>query len=212
VALSSTRVLTVGATELPYPLFVLTGTVLWQLFVDGLTAPLQRLGASRAILTKTRIPHEAVMLAALMEVLFNFAVRAMLLVPVLAWYGVRPSPAMLLAPVGVLALLLLGFAIGLLFAPAGLLYPDVPRGLTLAAGLLFFLSPVLYPLPATGPASFLRDFNPVAPLLSTARQWIAGGALPPQPGFGVVLALSLAGLLAGWSCYRVARPHLVSRL
>ncbi|MBV9773019.1 MAG: ABC transporter permease [Gemmatimonadetes bacterium] len=212
VALNAARVLTVGRTDLPYPLYVLTGTVLWQLFVDALNAPLQRLTASRAILTKSRIPHEAFLLAGVLDVLFNFAVRLLVLVPVLAWFGVRPAASMLLAPLGVGALLLLGFALGLLLAPVGLLYPDVPRGLTLATGIWFFLTPVLYPLPVTGGASVLRVANPVSPLLTTARGWLTGGAAAPAPGFVAVVAASLAALAVGWSCYRLARPHLVSRL
>lgn len=212
MALSSARVLQVGRTELPYPLFVLTGTILWQLFVDALNAPLQRLTAARAILTRSRIPHESFLLAGMLDVLFNFAVRALVLLPVLAWFGARPSPSMLLAPLGVLALLALGFAVGLLLAPVGLLYPDVPRGLTLATGVLLFLTPVLYPLPAAGPAALLGMLNPVTPLLLTARAWVAGGAAAPAPGFAAVVAASLLGLACGWGSYRLARPHLVSRL
>ncbi|HEU0077798.1 MAG TPA: hypothetical protein VFQ76_09145, partial [Longimicrobiaceae bacterium] len=145
VYLNSARILDVGRTDLPYPVYVLTGTLLWQVFADALGAPLQQLTAARAILTKSRIPHEAMLLAGVVEVGFNFLVRLAVLVPVLLWFGVRWSPSLLLAPLGVAALLLLGFSIGLLLAPVGLLYQDVSRGLVLATGIWFFLTPVIYP-------------------------------------------------------------------
>jgi lipopolysaccharide transport system permease protein len=212
VALNAAQVLRVGGTRVPYPLFVLAGTVLWQLFVDALNAPLAQLSGSRAILGKSRIPHEAFLLAGAIEVLFNFAVRALVLLPVFAWFGGAPAASLLLAPAGVAALLLLGFAAGLLLAPLGLLYADVARALTLATGVLFFLTPVLYPLPAAGPAAVLRVANPVAPLLSTTREWLTGGAPAPAAGFVPVVAASLVALAMGWLCYRLARPHLISRL
>lgn len=208
VYLHAARVLDVGPTDLPYPVYVLTGTLLWQVFADALNAPLQQLSAARAILTKSRIPHEAMLLAGMMEAGFNFLVRLAVLAPVLFWFGVRWSPSLLLAPAGVAALLLLGFAIGLLLTPVGLLYGDVSRGLALAAGIWFFLTPVIYPPRASGPGAL----NPVSPLLVATRGWLTGGGAAPAPGMGPVVAASLAALAAGWGCYRLARPHLVSRL
>ena len=149
VYLNRAGVLDVGETVgVPYPVYVLTGTLLWQVFAEALHSPLQQLGAARRILTKSRMPHEALLLAGLVEVLFNFAVRLVVLVPVLVWFGTRPGAALLVAPLGVLALLVAGFTLGLLLTPAGLLYQDVSRGLTLAAGFWFFLTPVIYPPPA----------------------------------------------------------------
>lgn len=210
VVLNATRVLAVGATDIPYPLFVLAGTTLWQLFVDAVHAPLQRLTAARAILGKSRLPHEAFLLAGVLDVLFNFAVRVFVLVPVLVWYGAGPSPSLLLAPVGVAALLLLGFSVGLLLAPLGLLYSDVARGITLISGVLFFLTPVVYPVPPT--AAWILVANPIAPLLETARRWLTGGAALPAHGFVPVVAASVGALVLGWCCYSLARPHLVARL
>ncbi|HEX7956340.1 MAG TPA: hypothetical protein VF508_05315, partial [Pyrinomonadaceae bacterium] len=185
---------------------------LWQVFSESLHAPLQQLSAARRILTKSRVPHEALLLAGLIEVFFNFAVRAAVLMPVFAWLNPSWGWAVLLAPAGVAALALLGFSLGLLLAPAGLLYRDVQRGLNLVVGFWFFLTPVIYPPPARGPASLLSTLNPVAPLLLTARRWLAGTQVLPASGFVRVVALSLLCLALGWLCYRLARPHLVVRL
>lgn len=123
VSLNSARVLNVGPTETPYTVYVLTGTMLWQVFADAINSPLQQLSNARTILTKSRVPHEALLLAGLIEVLFNFAVRLPVLLPVLLWFKseLSMSPAALaLAPFGVAALLLLGFALGLMLTIARL--------------------------------------------------------------------------------------------
>jgi lipopolysaccharide transport system permease protein len=160
------------------------------------------------VLLKSRVPHEAFLFSGALEVLFNFLVRLLVLVPLLVWYDPRWSASFLLAPVGVVSLLLLGTALGLLLAPVGLLYPDVQRGLGVVTGLLFFLTPVLYP-PANG---LLGSANPVTPLLVTARRWLAGGDVTAAPGFAPVLAAASLGVAVAWVGYRLARPHLIVRL
>src|SRR6185369_17918448 len=83
VYVQSRHVVATAPTDLPYPLHVFAGTIFWQLFVDALNAPLQQLTASRAVITRSRVPHEAFLLAGLFETLMNCAVRVALLVPLL---------------------------------------------------------------------------------------------------------------------------------
>ena len=214
-SLNSARVLKVGPTETPYTVYVLTGTMLGQVFADALSSPLQQLSNARAILTRSRVPHEALLLAGLIEVLFNFTVRLLVLLPVLLWFSSELSltpAALALAPFGVAALLLLGFALGLLLTPFGLLYQDVPRGLALAVGFWFFLTPVIYPWPSSGRAALLAKLNPVAPLLEATRGWLTTGRTEAARDFVFVVALTLPVLLAAWLLQRLARPHIIARL
>ena len=217
IYLNAAGILKVGQTELPYPLFVLTGIVLWQVFADALQSPLQQLTSARSILTKSRIPHEALLLAGVIEVLFNFAVRLLVLLPVFIWF--RSSwnmkflvPAVLLTPFGIFALLLLGFSIGLLLTPLGLLYQDVQRGLNLFAVFWFFLTPVIYPPITSGKTFSLLSLNPVTPLLDTTRQWLTSGLVTVPREFVFVVTLTVPILLFAWVLHRLARPHVVARL
>jgi len=210
--LNSANILNVGQTGAPYPIYVLTGTLLWQVFAEALYCPLQQLTSARDIFSKTRIPHEALLLAGLIEILFNFSVRLITTLPVLVWFKSPLTWTILLVPFGVLLLLLLGLTIGLLLAPIGLLYQDVSRGLGIVIGFWFFLTPVIYPPPVKWPASLLVTLNPVTPLLITTRNWIIFGTTVPATGFMIVAGLSLFGLAIGWLTYKLAKPHLIARL
>jgi lipopolysaccharide transport system permease protein len=204
--IQSRRIIAVAPTELPYPLFVLAGMVFWQIFVEALNAPLQHLLAGRQLATRSRVPHEALILAGIFEVALNAAVRLAVLAAAVVVFRIAPATEMLLVPLGLFSLAMLGLGLGMLIAPLGLLYDDVGRALGLVTSLGFFLTPVVYPLP---PGTLLR-FNPVTPLLEATRGWIAGAA--PGPAFYAVVAAAAAALVLGWLFYRVARPHLVSRL
>jgi lipopolysaccharide transport system permease protein len=200
------RIVSVAPTELPYPLFVLSGMILWQLFTEALNAPMQQLQAGRQLVTRSRVPHEALIVAGLFELLLNSAIRLTVLAAALVAFAIPFAPAMLLVPLGVASLAVLGLAVGILLAPVGLLYDDVSRGLTMLLSFGFFLTPILYPIPAGSP---LR-FNPLTPILETVRHWLVGEGA--ASGFFAVAAGGTALLVIAWLFYRLACTHFVSRL
>ena len=206
VHLQSRRIVDLGPTGLPYAVHVLAGIILWQLFVEALNAPLQQLRASRQLITRSRVPHEALILAGAMEALLNCAARLIVLVPILYLFGIAPGPGLLAVPLGLAALLVLGLALGLFLAPWGLLFEDVGRAMVLATGLWFFLTPIVY----AGGGSGLLRLNPVTPLLEATRAWLTGGR--GDPGFAVAGGLALGALALAWLLYRIARPHVIARL
>ena len=58
----------------------------------------------------------------------------------------------------------------------------------------------------------LFQFNPVTPLVLTARDWITG---QPSTTLGYFLAVNLAVvalLLVVWAIYRLAMPILIERM
>jgi len=207
VYIQSRRIIDIAPPEIPYPVHVLAGMSLWQTFVDALNVPLQQLGAGRQLVTRSRVPLEALLLAGVLEALLNCAARLLVLAPLLLAYDVRIGSGLLLAPLGIAALMLLGLAFGVFLAPVGLLYEDVSRAVVMVTGLWFFLTPVVYRAPDDG----ILRFNPVTPLLETTRAWLTTSG-PAAGGFVLVSAAAAALLLGGWVLLRLARPHVVERL
>ncbi len=212
VFLNSQRIFDVGDTGMPYPLFVLTGTVLWQTFADALDSPLKIVSESKSMLAKINFPREALILTSIGQVVFNFAIRLVLLIGVFAWYKVEPSLTILLVPLGVLSMILLGVMVGVLLTPFGILYHDVGRGIAIGTQAWFFLTPVIYPMPQASWAHTLVGLNPVTPLLQTTREWLITGHATQLSGFVWVSAASVVMLFCGWVLYRIAMPHLIARM
>jgi lipopolysaccharide transport system permease protein len=212
VFLSSQSILNVDKTSIPYPAYVMLGSLLWQVFLDSTNNPLKQTIAAKSMLAKINFPREALVLSGLYEVLFNFAIRLLLLVGVFIWYKIQVSWTLLLTPIGLIGLIALGTAIGMFLSPLGMLYEDVGRGLTIITSLWFFVTPVVYPPPKHWPFSLLSQLNPVSPLLVSTRDWLTG-----LPGTGleslvIVGVLSLVMLLTSWLLYRLAMPYLIERM
>ena len=212
IFLNAQKIVSFGSTEIPYPVYVLIGTLLWQVFVDAINSPLRIMNQSTQMLAKINFPREALILAAAGEVVFNFLIRLVLLAAVFVLFRVPLQSGLLLAPLGIAALILLGLVCGILLTPLGMLYQDVQRGVLVLTQPWFYLTPVIYPLPDSGLMSLVAGLNPVRPLLVMTRELLTTGHLVQVPGALLVGCLSLFLLAAGWILYRIAMPHLVERM
>lgn len=204
--------LNTGDTGMPYPVFALTGTLLWQGFADALAGPIRTSQGFIPMLSSARFPREALLLAGLGENLFSTFSRLSILVLVFPLMGQWPPATLPLGLLGVFGLVALGWAVGLVLAPAGALYRDVEMSLGLLCMLWFFITPVIYATPASGLAATLNAVNPVSPLLDVTRRLLITGDAAGWPLFTAVWASSLAGLVLAWALFRRALPHLVKRL
>lgn len=210
--LQSQKILNVGETDIPYPLFVLTGTILWEAFSGAINAPIGMVTGAAGMLSKLNFPREALLLTSLYHILFNLTIKASLLLIVLVWFGVISTSTIVLAPLGMLMLIAFGYMLGLMIMPLGFLYQDFSRMLGMALGFWMLLTPVVYPVPTSWPASLIGSLNPVTPLVITTRQMMTTGDLTHLPEFLIVSGASVVLLLIGWVLYRVTMPHLVARM
>lgn len=205
-------VINLGDTELPYPAYVMFSMTLWQTFVEALQGPVQAVTKAKAMLAKINFPREALIIAKLGEVLFNFAIKLILIVGLFIWFKMPVTWSVFLAPVALCHLIILGTLIGLLLAPVGLLYQDFVMGLTLVTGFWLFLTPVVYPVPTDGLFGTVVKLNPVTPLLVTTRELATTGVVSDPQGFWITSIFALVGLLLTWIFYRVAMPYVVERI
>lgn len=212
VFLNSQKIFSVGKTDIPYPAYVMIGTLLWQGFVDAMNSPLRVVNQSKSFLAKINFPREALILAGIGEVLFNFSIRLVLLIAVFVFYKISLPSVVFLAPLGIISLMALGLMFGILLVPFGVLYQDIEKALPLITAMWMLLTPVVYPPPSSWPASLLSSLNPVSPLLVTTREMLTIGSFSQMTGFLIVITSTFILLFVGWLLYRLALPHLIERI
>ncbi len=212
VMLNKSSLVNIDAGSVPYPLFVVTGTVLWTAFNSAVMAMQEIMVSARSMLSKINFPHEALIITAFGKALLNSSIPALLLIPAFLVYGVTPHLSMLLFPLGFIVILLLGCAIGLLFVPIGALYGDVGRAIQMGLRFGFFVTPVIYALPDSGMARTLLLWNPVTAPLVSSRSWLVGGESVLVLETMVVFAISLILLILSTIMFKVVMPHLIERL
>jgi lipopolysaccharide transport system permease protein len=212
IVLKSRNVVNFGETDIPYPVYVLVGTILWQLFTESLNAPLKSVTMAKPLLAKINFPREALIISSIYLVVFNLLIKLVVLAVILVIYQMPLTWGLLLAPLAILMLVLLGIGAGLLLTPLGALYTDVATSLPIIVQLFFFVTPVVYPPPQTFPFALLVILNPVSPLLIAARDLIAKGEITNIVPFVVVSGLTVVILFAAWVIYRIALPIIIERM
>lgn len=212
VFLNRTGIVSIGATALPYPVYVFTGTMLWSIFMDALNAPLEKATAAKVMLAKINFPREAIILSGIFQTMFNGAIKIGLMIAALLMLGIFPDWHLILLPLGVLSLILVGTTIGLLLTPIGLLYTDIGKGLPLVMQFLMYVTPVVFPMPKTGWTAVIFTVNPLSSLILTTRDWLTGFSPEYLEHFLLVNGISLILLFTVALIYRLVMPILIERM
>ena len=164
------------------------------------------------MLSKLNFPREALVVSGIYQALVNAAIKVILLLGVFLALGLNPGWGLLFFPCGILSLILVGTALGLLITPVGVLYGDVGRGLPLLMQFFMYVTPVVFPMPTVGWAATLFTLNPLTSVIQTSRDWLTGVA--PEY-LGVFLLVNLGALillLVVWVICRLAMPILIERM
>jgi lipopolysaccharide transport system permease protein len=212
ILLNSAKLLQPGDIGIPYPVFVILGTVSFALFLDALNMPLNAVAGARWTLPRIKFPHESLLLAGMAQILFNFVVKATLIIGVLVMFRVPVQLTAGLVILPLMALLLGGLALGLFLVPIGTLFQDVVHALGVVASGLVFLTPAAYAPPRTGLLGVLTGWNPLTPLIMTARDLLVHGSSRYMSATLMLLGASIVALLLAWVAFRLAMPILIERM
>lgn len=212
VMLNKASVLNVKTTTMPYPAFVMAGIILWQLFVDSVNAPLRVIQANKALLAKINFPRESLILSAMGEVLFEFAIKVLLLIVTFIIYKVPLTWTALLAVGPIFLLMLTGIMLGVLLTPPGMLYNDIAAALPIITTIWLFATPVVYPMPVNEPYLTLMNLNPPAAALCAARDLLAGADVANLLPLLAWTGVTFICLLILWVTLRISMPILIERI
>lgn len=212
VLLNKSGILSIGNTGVPYPVFVLSGILLWQAFLEALNAPLLMFGKSRSILTKINFPKEALIMAGFLKVLLNLGIKLVLFICVLVYYQSPIGIYFLYAIPAVLMVLFIGFTLGIFITPFGALYGDVQRLVMSTSQLFFFLTPIIYPERTEGVFATIDSYNPVAVFIGAARYSLTGSGTVDLGIYLIYSAIGIVLFLFAMALYRVSMPIIIERI
>jgi lipopolysaccharide transport system permease protein len=163
----------------PYALHVFVGMLPWTFFANAVIAASNSLVGSGHLISKVYFPRLIVPVAAIASGLVDFAISFLVLLLMMAIYGVAPSASMLAMPLFLLGTIVTAAGAGILFAASIVTYRDVRYVITFIMQLWLFTTPVLYPI-AMIPAKWhlLYAINPMAGMVSGFRASVLGGPFP----------------------------------
>ncbi len=211
VFLNDSGIVKVADTSLPYPMYVMFGTFLWQSFVNSLESPINMTKNNSSLITKINFPKEALILAGLGQIIYDFLISLCLMFIAYFWFQYCPTISILFVPIGVFALLLLGTTIGLLLAPIGLIYTDIGKAIQLVTRFWFFITPIVFSMPESGITRLIMQWNPVTPILVITRDWLTSGETDQLIPFIIIFSITFIIFLLSLFLYRLSMPYIIER-
>lgn len=139
-----TNVFKLGKGIPHYPVYLLTGIVLWTYFIEATAGSVQCLLARESMLRKVRFPRMVIPLSVSLTALFNLTMNFIAVVVFALANSVYPKLSWLeLVPI-VGAYVVLATGVGMLLSALYIQYRDVQPIWDVLSQLLFYLSPIIY--------------------------------------------------------------------
>ncbi len=183
-----TQVFRIGSQVNDYPVLLLFNIVLFGFFSESTLASVTSVVSQETVVRKTQFPRLVIPLSVVLTGMFNLGLNMIAVFIFMIAFGISPMWTWLLFPVVVAGMLILTIAVAMLLSSLYVRYRDLLIIWTVATTMLFYATPVLYPIESL-PAKYhdLAFINPLTPIFEQARVWIID---PDAPG-----AVAAAG---GW--------------
>jgi len=192
------RFVKVNTGAMPYPLFALSGLMLWLFFANAVTNSTASLVLNAQLITKVYFPRMFIPAATVGTGLVDSGISLLLLIAVAIYYGTAWTLSALLLPLFILLMALFALGVGLIFASLTVKYRDLRHALPFLIQLWMFASPVVYPASVV-PAKWhwLLVINPIAAILEGFRAALTGAAIDWQNtliAFAIILFVLIVSL------------------
>lgn len=130
---------------IPYPIFSFSALVPWTYFSSALGHSGNSLLGHANLITKVYFPRIAIVVSATLSGLLDFGISSVILLGLMAYYGVQPGWKMLLWPVFTILMVFLALGVGMVLSSLNVKYRDVGYTIPFGIQIWFFITPIIYP-------------------------------------------------------------------
>ncbi|HEX4710796.1 ABC transporter permease [Phenylobacterium sp.] len=189
--------------HVPYPIFAFTAVLPWTYFAEAVRRSSTGLVSDSELIRKVFFPRLIVPLASVVSPLVDFAVGFLVLMALSAWYGVVPTPHIILLPVFLLVAATLALSIGLWLGPLGVRFRDVTHALPFLIQVWLYASPVAYPITIVPERwRLLYSLNPMVGVIEGFRWVLLGAEHPDLRAIAISCLFIMASLIGGLIYFR----------
>lgn len=189
------RLARMPSDNVPYPLFAFAALVPWTFFANGLTQSSNSLVGSANLIKKVYFPRLVVPISVVLGGLPDFALSFVVLLAMMAYYGVYPQLASLIwLPLLLLLAVVAALGTGLWLSALNVKYRDVRYVVTFLTQIWMFATPVVYPASLlSGRWRIVYSLNPMVGVVEGFRWALL--RTETAPGMYVLVSATTAVLI-----------------
>lgn len=198
---------------LPYPVFAMAALLPWQFFAKALNQGSMSLVSMQGMLTKVYFPRLFAPLSEVLSGVIDFAIAMVILLVMMAWYGVYPGWSIVALPLFLLLALVSALGVSLWLSALNVEFRDVQHLLPFLAQVWMFLTPVVYPasmIPEQWRWAFM--LNPMAGVVEGFRWALLGSTAPAPTAIAISAASAVVALVTGMRFFDRCQRTLPDRV
>lgn len=195
------KALNIPSENIPYPVFVFTGLLLWNIFSTGITAAGNSMVSNANIIKKIYFPRLIIPISSVFVSLFDFLMAALIFIGMLLYYEitVHPLKIIIFIPVSLIITCISTLGLGTLLAALNIKYRDFRYIIPFMIQALLFLTPVIYPISILTHEwlKYIVALNPMYAAVTLFRLGFVDSPLQPNLlciSLGSALLFFIAGL------------------
>jgi lipopolysaccharide transport system permease protein len=183
---------------LPYPIFAYAALLPWTYFSEAISRCSLSLVGDANLIRKVYFPRLTMPLASVVSPAVDFSLAFLLLLGMMAWFGITPTWGVLALPLFLLLALITALAIGLWFSALNVRYRDVRHTIPFLMQVWMYASPVAYPVSVV-PESWrlLYGLNPMVGVIEGFRWGLLAKESPALDVIAVSVMMVMVLLLGG---------------
>ena len=199
-----------GNTDRTFPVYILTGRLLYSFFSQSTKAALKSIRQNSAMIKKVYVPKY---LYPLSSVLFNyviFLISLIVLAMVSVILGVKPTFYLLQAPIALILILIMSYGCGMILATIGVFFRDMEYLWSVALMLVMYTCAIFYypeKLLKSGWAWILK-YNPLYCVIDIFRCSVFGKAMNIHY-FAYALIFSVVAMVIGLFCFKKKQDDFI---
>ena len=204
----------VPSENIPYPIFVYSGLLLWNYFSNSLTSASECLITNESIIKKVYFPRLLLPFSTAVTPAIDFFFALIVLFVLMIYYHFTPNfIGLILIPVLLITSFLAASGLGLILSALNAKFRDIRYALPFVIQILMFVTPVIYPISII-PAKFqwIMYLNPMTGVINTARTSLLRTGAINWEILLLSIGTSLLFLIAGICYFRKTERFLADTL
>ena len=197
---------------IPAPLFYYAGLLAWTFFSQTVSGASQSLIEGSHLVTKVYFPRIIIPASVIGYATLNLCVSTVLLLPLMLYFGIRPSWTVILLPPVCVLLGVASLGVALLLAALNVKYRDFRYVVPFLLQIAMFATPVVYPaslIPQDW--RWLASLNPMTGMTEAFRACLFG-SLPDWTMFGMSTAAGMAVFIFSVAYFRRVEDDMADML
>jgi ABC-type polysaccharide/polyol phosphate export permease len=197
-----------------FGMYLFAGLVVWNMFNSTVTGAIIALQTSGGLLNKVYFPPSAPAIANLMTVVLQALIEGAILAVIMIALG-NVSITYILFPVTLVFLAFFSMGVGLFLSVFNVYYRDVGYLVGIGMQVLFYATPIIYPLSLIDDYPVVQDIvslNPLTQLVEWCRDAFYNLTWPSLASFLLTALACMLTFVVGWIVFNIKARNIAEEL